>query len=133
LVNNLSDYLLTDFFLLPFPRLLCDACIGIKIVLNVFQDFPKAIKKVAKFLGKTYNDEEINKVANYLKIENFRNNPMVNGSELRACSIIDDGNFVRKGGIDGWKDLFTPELNTRADKWIEKNLRDTDLRFPFFQ
>ncbi|EFN66998.1 Sulfotransferase 1C4 [Camponotus floridanus] len=100
---------------------------------EMIHDFPKAIKKVAKFLGKTYNDEEINKVADYLKIENFRNNTMVNGSDFKACGIIDEGNFVRKGGINGWKDLFTPELNKRADKWIEKNLRDTDLRFPFFQ
>lgn len=105
----------------------------IKIVLYVFQDLPKAIKKVAKFLGKTYNDEEIDKVAHYLKIENFRNNPMVNGSELKECKVIDNGNFVRKGGIDGWKHFFTEELNARADKWIEKNLRDTDMRFPIFQ
>lgn len=83
-------------------------------------------------MGKTYNDEEITKVADYLKIENFRNNRMVNGSELKACGIIDEGNFIRKGTIGGWKDLFTEELNERADKWIEKNLRDTDLRFPFF-
>ncbi|KAM0730293.1 Sulfotransferase 1C4 [Formica fusca] len=95
-------------------------------------DFPKAIRKVAKFLGKTYTDEEIDKVTNYLKIKNFRNNSMVNYSELRACGIIEEGNFVRKGGIGGWKDMFTPELDVRADKWIEENLRDTDLRFPFF-
>lgn len=95
-------------------------------------DFPKAINKVAKFLGKTYTDEEIEKVANYLNIKNFRKNQMVNSSELRACGIIEEGNFVRKGGIGGWKEVFTRELDARADKWIEENLRDTDLRFPFF-
>lgn len=82
-------------------------------------------------MGKTYDDDEIQKIADHLKIENFRNNRMVNGSKLKTCGIIDDGNFIRKGAIGDWKDLFTEELNERANKWIEKNLRDTDLRFPF--
>lgn len=95
-------------------------------------DFLEAIKKVAKFLGKTYTDEEIDKVADYLKISHFRNNRMVNNSELSACGIVEEGEFVRKGGIGGWKNMFTEELDERADKWIKQNLRDTDLRFPFF-
>ncbi|XP_029155779.1 sulfotransferase 1C4 [Nylanderia fulva] len=95
-------------------------------------DFPKTIKKIAEFLGKTYSDEEINKVAKFLDIENFRTNDMVNMSELRACGIIEKENFIRKGGIGGWKDVFTPELDVRADMWIQKNLKNTDLRFPFF-
>ncbi|KAG7208936.1 hypothetical protein KM043_015114 [Ampulex compressa] len=95
-------------------------------------DFPKAIKKVAQFLGKTYTDEEINKVAIYLNIKNFRDNPMVNSTELKECGIITAGSFVRKGQSGGWKDMFTPELNAKADKWIEDNLRDTDFVFPYF-
>lgn len=103
-------------------------------MLNIFQDFPKAIKKVAKFLGKTYTEEEVSKVADYLDIKNFRNNPMVNCSELKACGIIEPENFIRRGGNGGWKNvkIFTEELNAKADLWIEENLRDTDLRFPFF-
>ncbi|KAL6263466.1 hypothetical protein P5V15_006257 [Pogonomyrmex californicus] len=95
-------------------------------------DFPKVIRKVAKFLNKTYSDEEICKISDYLDIKNFRNNEMVNYSEFRACGIIKPGNFVRKGGSGGWKNFFTPELNAKADKWIEENLKDTDLHFPFF-
>ncbi|XP_077254649.1 sulfotransferase 1E1 isoform X1 [Temnothorax americanus] len=94
-------------------------------------DFPKAIKKVAKFLNKTYTDEEVSKVVDYLDIKNFRNNPMVNYSELKACGIIAEESFVRKGGTN-WKNIFTTEINAKADKWIEENLIDTDLRFPFF-
>lgn len=95
-------------------------------------DFPKAIRKVAKFLGKAYTDEQFDKLAQYLHITNCRNNPMVNYSELKACGIIKADNFVRKGGCGGWKDMFTPEISAKADKWIEENLRDTDLRFPLF-
>ncbi|KYM97385.1 PREDICTED: estrogen sulfotransferase-like [Cyphomyrmex costatus] len=99
---------------------------------EVTYNFPKAIKKVAKFLGKTYTDEEINKVANHLNVENFRNNPMVNHSELKACGIMKKGSFVRKGINGDWKNHFTPELDAQIEKWIEENLKDTDLRFPSF-
>ncbi|KAG5326364.1 ST1C4 Sulfotransferase, partial [Acromyrmex heyeri] len=90
------------------------------------------IKEVAKFLDKTYTDEEINKVTNHLNIKNFRNNPMVNFSELNACGIIKDHCFIRKGGSGNWQDIFTPELDAKIEKWIEENLKDTDLRFPSF-
>lgn len=103
-----------------------------KIIFYVFQDFPKAVKKVAKFLGKTYTDEEINKVINHLNIQNFQNNPMVNYSELKACGIIKENSFIRKGKNGDWKNIFTPELETKIEKWIEENLKDTDLRFPSF-
>ncbi|KYN35407.1 Sulfotransferase 1C4 [Trachymyrmex septentrionalis] len=101
---------------------------------EVIHDFPKTIKKVAKFLGKTYtlSDEEINKLTNHLNIQNFRNNPMVNYSELKACKIIKDNSFIRKGGNGNSEDIFTPELNVKIEKWIEENLKDTDLRFPSF-
>lgn len=57
---------------------------------------------------------------------------MVNSSELKECGIIEEGIFVRKGQCGGWKELFTPDLNIRADKWIKTNLEGTDLSFPYF-
>ncbi|XP_011175689.2 sulfotransferase 1C4 [Solenopsis invicta] len=99
---------------------------------EITHDLPAAIKKIAKFLEKEYTDEEILKVADYLDINNFKNNPMVNFSELRACKIMEDKTFVRKGINGDWKNIFTVNLNAKADKWIEENLRDTDLRFPFY-
>ncbi|KAF3424216.1 hypothetical protein E2986_01687 [Frieseomelitta varia] len=99
---------------------------------EMHHDFLKAIKKVAKFLGKTYTEEQIKELAEYLNIKNFRNNPMVNLSELKDCGVIKAGIFVRKGGSGGWNDMFTEELNAKANKWIEENLKDTDLTFPYF-
>jgi len=74
----------------------------------------------------------VNKVIDYLDIKNFRKNAMVNGSEMKACYIMQNDDFVRKGGSGGWKNMFTPEINIEVDKWIEENLSDTNLRFPFF-
>ncbi|XP_043273832.1 sulfotransferase 4A1-like [Venturia canescens] len=95
-------------------------------------DFRGAIESVSKFLGKSYNAEEISQLMNHLDIKNFRHNPMVNSSELRACGIITPGNFVRNGKSGGWKETFTDTLEASADTWIEENLKDTDLRFPHF-
>lgn len=69
---------------------------------------------------------------NHLKIENFRNNKSVNFDVLKQLGILNNGEegFVRKGENGGWKNDFTPELSKRADKWIEENLKNTDLRFP---
>lgn len=92
----------------------------------------QAIKKIAKFLGKVYNDCEINELLSYLDIKIFRNNPMVNSSELKECGIITAGTFIRQGQSGSWKDLFTPALEAEANKWIMENLQKTDLRFPYF-
>ncbi|XP_072745736.1 uncharacterized protein [Anoplolepis gracilipes] len=84
------------------------------------------IKKIATFFGKTYNEEQIVKLAEHLNIENFRKNPMVN----RPTRRVDPKVFIRQGKTDSWKELFTPELEKRFNKWIVDNLKDTDLIFP---
>lgn len=57
---------------------------------------------------------------------------MVNSSELIKCGIITPGIFVRKGESGGWTDMFTPDLDAKANKWIEENLKGTDFTFPHF-
>ncbi|XP_057321879.1 sulfotransferase 1C4-like [Microplitis mediator] len=96
------------------------------------QDFYKTADRVAEFLGKSYSDKEMYKLSEYLNIKNFRNNPMVNSSELRDCHIIDDESFVRNGQSGVWSNTFSPKLEAKADEWIKKNLQDTDLTFPYF-
>ena len=81
-------------------------------------------------MGKNYNADEIAKLADYLDIKNFRNNPMVNLSNFEFSEIMKPGVFVRNGKSGTWKESFTEELEASADAWIKENLRDTDLRFP---
>lgn len=99
---------------------------------DMSRDLPSTIRKVAEFLGKTMNEEEITKLTEYLKIDNFRVNPAVNCSELKEVGVLKAGEqgFVRKGKTGGWSEEFTDELNERAERWIEENLKNTDLRFP---
>lgn len=75
-------------------------------------------------------------LTSYLSIENFRNNPAVNQHELREIRILNatEPSFVRNGksSRDGWQKEYTPEVIERVEKWIDKNLSDTNLRFPIF-
>lgn len=80
------------------------------------------------------SDEEVSKLATYLSIENFKNNTSVNQvemKEVRICNPTAEA-FVRKGktNLKGWQKEYTPEIIERMEKWIEINLKNTDMRFP---
>ncbi|XP_011883396.1 PREDICTED: sulfotransferase 4A1-like isoform X2 [Vollenhovia emeryi] len=95
---------------------------------DLVKDLPKNIRKIAAFFGKNYSDEQMAKLAEHLKIENFRKNRMVN--QPSPNDTIKSELFVRQGKIGGWKDMFTPEIEEKFSKWIADNLKDTDLTFP---
>lgn len=68
------------------------------------QDLPTAVRKVAKFLGKSFNDEQVNKLCEHLKIDNFRNNPSVNYDIMKELGILKSGEqaFIRNGKVYGF-------------------------------
>ncbi|XP_018564737.1 estrogen sulfotransferase isoform X2 [Anoplophora glabripennis] len=99
---------------------------------NISKNLKGNIEKVSKFLGKSYSLEQYETLADHLDIDNFRKNKSVNYDILKNLGVLIKGEeaFVRKGKSGGWKDYFDEVLNARADRWIEENLKDTDLRFP---
>ncbi|XP_075992913.1 uncharacterized protein LOC142987859 [Anticarsia gemmatalis] len=95
------------------------------------QDLPASISKVADFLGKSVNQEQMDRLREHLNIKNFKNNKSVNFQELRDLGMLaDNESFVRKGKAGGWRDYFDEEMTQQAEQWIADNLRDTDLRYP---
>ncbi|KAK5640943.1 hypothetical protein RI129_009490 [Pyrocoelia pectoralis] len=94
-------------------------------------DLQKTIQKVAYFLGKDINNDQLTKIVNHLKIENFRNNKSLNGVDLLELGILNSGEegFVRKGKTGSSMDISNSEVNEKIDKWIEKNLQITNLSF----
>nr|CAH0104482.1 unnamed protein product [Daphnia galeata] len=94
------------------------------------RDLRGEIEKVAAFLGKSYSDEVMAKLTEHLKFDNFQKNESVNNeSGKKMGAMNEDGRFIRKGKTGDWKNHFSPELNSRIDEWIEKNLADSDLKF----
>lgn len=92
------------------------------------QDLLGVIKKIATFFGKSYSEEEFAKLEKHLNIDNFRKNPMVN--EASPNNRMKPELFIRQGKTGGWKEVFTPEIDEKFNKWIADNLKNTDLAFP---
>ena len=44
--------------------------------------------------------------------------------------IFDQSFLFFSGKAGGWHEYFDEEMTLQADRWIEDNLKDTDLRFP---
>ncbi|XP_043204340.1 sulfotransferase 1A1-like [Amphibalanus amphitrite] len=95
------------------------------------KDLRAQIRKVAKFFGKDFSEEQVDKLAEHLHIDNFKKNPFVNFESLNKLGLTypDRGSFVRKGKTGDWKNHFTPEMNEKFDKWMEEKLKGTDLTF----
>lgn len=92
-----------------------------------------SIEKIARFLGVNANEAEILKLAQHLDIRTFRQNSSVNSENLQELGLVNetDQRFIRKGESGESTTMFSHELNQRADKWIQKNLEKTSLRFPY--
>ncbi|XP_046390343.1 sulfotransferase 1C4-like [Ischnura elegans] len=96
------------------------------------KDLPSVIRRVAVFLKKTVNDEQMADLCNHLAIDNFRKNTsIVPNSRLKGVSDDTKPGFIRQGKSGGWKNEFSAELNAKADKWIKEHERYTDLRFQY--
>ncbi|KAK4026522.1 hypothetical protein OUZ56_015517 [Daphnia magna] len=99
-----------------------------------FEDMKKDLKgeisKVATFLNQSPTDEQLDKITEHLRFDNFQQNEAVNNEAGKKMGWLNpDGRFIRKGKTGDWKNHFSPELNSRIDQWIEKNLARSDLKF----
>ncbi|CAK1545176.1 unnamed protein product [Leptosia nina] len=98
------------------------------------KDLLSSVRRVCDFFGKKYSDEQLEKLCDHLRFENFRKNTSVDLNIMKELGLMStDKDFVRKGMSGGWRDYFDEEMTAVTDKWIADNLRDTDLRFPSMQ
>ncbi|KAI5646173.1 sulfotransferase domain-containing protein [Phthorimaea operculella] len=100
------------------------------------KDLPAGVRKVATFLNKELTEDQIARLCDHLSIENFKKNKSVNMDEIKSFSGMmtsNEDSFVRKGKAGGWRAYFDEEMMQQADSWMEKNLQDTDFRFPHLE
>ncbi|CAH1786839.1 unnamed protein product [Owenia fusiformis] len=88
------------------------------------------IHKIATFLGKDIDKEEVLKLTEHTKFESMKSNKAVNysSSERIDASVSP---FMRKGQIGDWKNYFTVAQNERFMMMYEEKLKGTDLTFEF--
>ncbi|KAF4529100.1 hypothetical protein B566_EDAN013668 [Ephemera danica] len=100
---------------------------------DLVKDMAGTIRKLTNHYGKQLTDEQVQRLADFLQIDNFRKvmqnmgmNDLVKNEKAEKSNT-----FIRRGVTGGWKDHFTPELEARADKWIADNVsRIPGFSFP---
>ena len=73
---------------------------NIKLFLHIFQDTEGTIRTIAKFLGKTLTDKEVELIKNYCSFERMKKNDMSNHSWFKTLGVSSqEGDFIRKGRV----------------------------------
>lgn len=94
------------------------------------QDQAAAIRRTARFLGKTATDEQIAELSEHLKFSKMAANPAVNLDHiLPHKDLSENEKFIRKGKVGDWRNYMSEELSQRFDEWSEKHLRGSGLDF----
>ncbi|KAF2892847.1 hypothetical protein ILUMI_13326 [Ignelater luminosus] len=95
-------------------------------------NLPEVIKKVAKFLEKELEEEQIELLTKHLSFESMKNNRAVNVEsfveKLRERNLcVEDGAFMRSGVVGKYKEELSPETIKKFDEWIKKNVVGTSF------
>ncbi|XP_044758918.1 sulfotransferase 1E1-like [Coccinella septempunctata] len=95
-----------------------------------YEDFKKDrrayISDLSHFLEFPISEEQLDKLEEYMDIENFR--------KVARVPMKDENNqtisFIRNGKVGGWRDHFTEEMINDADEWIQMNIEKIGIRYP---
>ena len=84
---------------------------------SFIKDLKGETAKVAAFLGKSMNEEELERLRNHLRFDNFAKNDAVNNEFGKELGIINPtGNFIRKGTLS--LPLLPPLFPAITDSFI---------------
>jgi len=87
------------------------------------------VRKIALFLGIEPRDELIEVVVSKSSLESMKVNPKANCSWIAARA--NEAAHLRKGGIGGWRDLFTVSQSNAFDRLYLEKMQETGLTFDF--
>ncbi|GAB6027075.1 Sulfotransferase [Chamberlinius hualienensis] len=97
------------------------------------KDLRSSVKKIADFIGKQLNDEQLTKIVEYCSFSNMSKNPMANyshgGSAVKRPGST--ASFMRKGKVGDWKNHLSEEISKKIDEAVERNLAGTGLIFEY--
>ncbi|XP_045478185.1 sulfotransferase 1C4-like [Harmonia axyridis] len=101
---------------------------------EVNKDKRSALQKIAKFLGKTLTEKDLETLLDHIDIKKFRENKSVNNDHLVASGLYvknDQFSFIRKGKTGGWREMFSKEMNEEINQWFLEKIKDMpDFKIP---
>ncbi|XP_076295565.1 sulfotransferase 2 [Lasioglossum baleicum] len=90
----------------------------------------EAIRRTAKFLGKTASEEQIKGLCEHLEFSKMAANPAINLEHIMPQKDVpEDSKFIRKGKVGDWRNYMSQELSQRFDEWTERKLSGSGLDY----
>ncbi|XP_066960157.1 sulfotransferase 1C4-like [Macrobrachium rosenbergii] len=87
------------------------------------EDILRELRRLDDFLNTALTERQLQTVANHTKISNMKargtSDPTEAATRIGRFVEGEEG-FIRKGESGGWSSYFTPELEAKFQKWMDK-------------
>ncbi|XP_072477904.1 sulfotransferase 1C4 [Notamacropus eugenii] len=97
---------------------------------NMKKDPRSEIRKIMEFMGKSLDEDTLDKIIYHTSFDIMKKNPMANYTSVPG-EIMDHSvsPFMRKGAVGDWKSYFTVAQNERFDEDYKRKMMGTTLTF----
>ena len=92
---------------------------------EICADFPKAVRELADFVGRSMSEGQIARLAGLMQIDNYRSKIVSSVGNEKDKKFW--GQFVRSGTVGNWKRNDGNPIWEKMIEWTKKNLIGTDI------
>ena len=93
------------------------------------RDTPGEIEAIGEFLGQKLTKEQVKSLCHTTNIDTMRERSRNLAKDEKEKQVADK--FFRKGKVGNWTEYLEGEKLEEFNKWIEENLKGTDITIPF--